>query len=82
MEERKDYMATVEEAPTQYYFMAALGSIAISGLLFLIGRRNLAFFVGLWPPTILALALFSKMLHPSHENVGEQISRTAKRFTE
>lgn len=82
MEERKAYMATVEETPTQVYFLAALASIGISGLLFLTGRRSLAFFVGLWPPTILALALFSKMLRPSHEPVGEQMSKTVKKFTE
>ncbi len=56
---------TVENVPNRVYFLASLASIAISALLFLFGRRTWAIFVGQWPPTILALALVSKLLKPS-----------------
>ncbi len=49
------------------YGWLALGSILLSALLFLTGRRNWAFFIGQWPPTFLATALFLRLLRPSRE---------------
>jgi hypothetical protein len=60
-------MEKVEGMPANVYYGAVLGSIGLSALLFLIGKRNLGIFVGLWPPTLLNLALFTKQLRPSHE---------------
>ncbi len=57
----------VESMPSSIYLGTVLGSMALSLLLFMMGRRNLGLFVGLWPPTILNLALFSKMLRPSRD---------------
>jgi len=45
----------------------ALGSILLSAFLFLTGRRNWAIFIGQWPPTLLTLALFFRLLQPSRE---------------
>jgi hypothetical protein len=56
---------TAENAPNRFYFLATIGAIAISALFFISGRRNWAMFFGQWPPTILALGLMSKLLHPS-----------------
>jgi hypothetical protein len=33
----------------------------------LFGRKNLSVFVGLWPPTIALLGLFTKQLRPSRD---------------
>ncbi|MGQ9676244.1 MAG: hypothetical protein ACUVX1_11330 [Chloroflexota bacterium] len=56
---------TAEQVPNRIYFIATLASIVISALLFISGRRTWALFFGQWPPTILSLALVSKLLHPS-----------------
>ncbi len=60
-------MEQVESMPSSVYLGTVIGSMALSLLLFMLGRRNLGLFVGLWPPTILNLALFSKMLRPSRD---------------
>ncbi|MBI3980015.1 MAG: hypothetical protein HY331_17720 [Chloroflexi bacterium] len=56
-----------ETVPSQFYWLFAIGSIFVSAYLFLTGRRAWALFVGQWPPTILVLTLFYKMLRPSRE---------------
>jgi hypothetical protein len=56
-----------EQMPSSFYYWAVLGSIAASALLMLMGKNRLAVFVGLWPPTLLNMGLFNKILRPSHE---------------
>ena len=67
MGKSKDAMQQVEQLPANYYYAGVFGSILFSAFLFLTGRRNLGIFVGLWPPTILNLAMFAKQLRPSRE---------------
>jgi hypothetical protein len=59
--------------PSEWYFYAAIGSIAASAYLYLAGHRHTALFVGQWAPTFLVSALFTKLLHPAHENLGDRI---------
>ena len=63
----KGFVQIWERIPTNSYFMAAAGSILLSALLMLSGRQRAAIFVGQWPPTMIALALFNKLLRPSQE---------------
>jgi hypothetical protein len=63
----KSMMQQAEDMPSSVYYFAVLGSIVASALLFMSGRRNLGIFVGLWPLTILNLALFNKQLRPSQD---------------
>ncbi|MBI2955246.1 MAG: hypothetical protein HYY30_13105 [Chloroflexi bacterium] len=81
LEKGKTYQSSMEEMPSNFYFLGTLGAIALSAMFFLMGRKSLAFFIGLWPPTILAMGLFYKILRPSHEPVGEQLSRAAEQVT-
>jgi hypothetical protein len=60
-------MEQVEGLPANVYYGGVIASIALSALLFVLGKRNLGIFVGLWPPTLLNLALFTKLLRPSRE---------------
>ena len=57
----------IEDLPANFYYWAVIGSIVASALFMLMGRHRLATFVGLWPPTLLNLALFNKLLRPSQE---------------
>lgn len=60
-------MGAVENLPATVYLWATLGSIVGSLLLRLAGKREAANFIGLWPPTIVSLALMNKQLRPSRE---------------
>lgn len=59
-----------EQLPDSAYYIGTLGSILASIGLYLTGNRWTAIFVGLWAPSILAMAMFLKMLHPSREVRG------------
>jgi len=65
------YLKAMEEVPTQAYLGAALGSIALSALLRIFGKKDAALFVGQWPPTFILFALAYKLLRPSDEDVLE-----------
>lgn len=76
----KSPMRAAEDLPASVYFGGVLASIALSAVLFIMGRRNMGIFVGLWPPTILNMALFNKQLRPSQEmegGMGSQLDRAA-----
>ena len=60
-------LGAIEDLPATVYLWAVLGSIGASLLLRLAGKREFATFVGLWPHTIVALALMNKQLRPSRE---------------
>ena len=78
-----DAVKRAEDIPSYTYFGAVIGSIVLSAILFMTGRRNIGIFVGLWPPTILNMALFAKQLRPSRDvergmgNVQEKMQRSA-----
>ena len=74
-ERSREAVRQAEEMPASLYFAAVIGSIGLSALLFLMGKRNLGIFVGLWPPTILNMALFAKQLRPSTD-VDQGMERT------
>jgi hypothetical protein len=65
---RDQFMRSMESVPTQVYWSLAMGSVLFSALLYLLGRRSTALFVGQWAPTFLMLALVHKLLRPSEEN--------------
>jgi hypothetical protein len=60
-------LRVAERTPDAAYLGAMAGSMALS--LLLLGRRNkaLALFVGLWPVTILNMAMLLKNRRPSRE---------------
>lgn len=63
----KGLMGALESLPSSAFLYGTLGSIGLSAVLRLAGRKDFANFVGQWPPTILALAMMSKILRPSRE---------------
>ncbi len=50
------------QVPSGVYLSLAVGSIGISALLKLAGRKDDANFVGQWVPTILLLGLYNKLV--------------------
>ncbi len=74
------YLKLMEAVPTQAYLGAAVGSIALSALLRVFGKKDAAVFVGQWPPTFILFALAYKLLRPSDEDAlqnGRQAVRQA-----
>ncbi len=50
------------QVPSGAYLSLAVGSIGLSALLRLAGRKDDAQFVGQWVPTILLLGLYNKLV--------------------
>jgi hypothetical protein len=48
--------------PSGTFLTAGIGAIAVSWLFLLVGRRNIANFIGLWVPTILIIGLYNKLV--------------------
>jgi hypothetical protein len=65
------YLKVMEAVPTQVYLGAAIGSIAVSALLRVLGKKDAAIFVGQWPPTFILFALAYKMLRPSNGDLSQ-----------
>lgn len=70
-ERRMELMQSMETIPTQVYWAIAMGAVVFSAVLYLLGRRSSALFVGQWPPTLLSLALLYKLLRPSQEQSNQ-----------
>jgi hypothetical protein len=62
---QQEYFRITDRLPEQAWYWAAMGAVAASAGLVLVGRRDWSHFVGQWPPTFLLLALFHKVLRPS-----------------
>jgi hypothetical protein len=69
-ERKNDLMRSMEAIPLQVYWGLAMASVLFSAVLYLLGRRSTALFVGQWPPTFLAMALIYKLLRPSEEDAS------------
>ena len=48
--------------PSDTFLWAAVGSIVLSALLQVTGKRQISNFVGQWAPTILILGLYNKLV--------------------
>jgi len=62
---QQSYFRITDNLPEAVWYWAAIGSIGISALLWLSGKRDWSTFVGQWPPTFLILGIFHKLLRPS-----------------
>lgn len=50
------------EIPSGTFLSVAVGAMAVSLMLMLGGRRNLANFIGQWAPAILIMGLYNKLV--------------------
>ena len=62
------FLEMMETVPARAYLGAAVGSIALSALLRVFGKKDAALFVGQWPPTFILFALAYKLLRPGGED--------------
>jgi hypothetical protein len=50
------------EVPSSGYLAVAIGAMAVSLGFMLMGKKNVANFIGLWAPSILVMGLYNKMV--------------------
>lgn len=50
------------KVPSGAYLTLAIGSMALSLVMMLTGRRNAANFIGQWAPTLLIIGLYNKLV--------------------
>ena len=62
-----EIMESIENLPSSVYYGGVFGSILLSIVMYMMGKKQGAIFVGLWAPTILNLGLYNKLLRPSRE---------------
>lgn len=55
------------KAPSVSFLGLAVGSMAISALAYIFGKKEFANFVGLWAPSILVCGLYNKLVKVEHE---------------
>lgn len=48
--------------PSATYLSLGIGAMALSWLFLILGRRNVANFVGQWVPTLLIIGLYNKVV--------------------
>ena len=62
---QEQYFRVTDRVPEETWYWAALGSILVSAVLFISGKRDWSIFVGQWPPTFLLFGLFHKLRVPA-----------------
>jgi hypothetical protein len=50
------------KVPSGTYLMLAIGSMALSLMMMLTGRKEAANFIGQWAPTLLIIGLYNKLV--------------------
>lgn len=65
--------------PSDLFLWAALGSMAVSASLKIMGKGHTALFVGQWAPSFLILGLYNKLVKvEGHDQDNNSISRYAE----
>ncbi|HET8587928.1 MAG TPA: hypothetical protein VFM74_08665 [Candidatus Limnocylindria bacterium] len=64
-EAQRSFFRVTDNIPEEAWYWAALGSIGLSAMLKLLDRDHWALFVGQWPPTFIAFALYHRLVRPS-----------------
>jgi hypothetical protein len=70
----------LDGVPSQLWYILGISSVVASMILQATGNKNWADFVGKWPPTLLLLGLYHKLLRPGNENVTGQVTNMAHKL--
>ena len=58
----------LDAVPGQVWYIAGVASIVASAYCQLTDRKQLALFIGQWPPTFFAVGLYHKLVRPGSED--------------
>ena len=70
----------LDVVPSQLWYVLSISSVAASVILQATGNKNGADFVGKWPPTLLLLGLYHKLLRPGDEDAVAQAKNVARKL--
>lgn len=70
----------LDVVPSQVWYILGISSVAASVILQVSGHKNGADFVGKWPPTLLLLGLYHKLLRPGDEDAVAQAKNVARKL--
>lgn len=70
----------LDRVPSQLWYILGISSVVASMILQVTGNKNWADFVGKWPPTLLLLGLYHKLLRPGNENATGQAKNMAHKL--
>lgn len=59
----------LDAVPGQVWYIAGVASILASAYCQLTDRKQMALFIGQWPPTFFAVGLYHKLIRPGSEQV-------------
>ncbi len=59
----------LDAVPGQVWYIAGVVSILASAYCQLTDRKQMALFIGQWPPTFFAVGLYHKLVRPGTEDV-------------
>ena len=59
----------LDAVPGQVWYIAGVVSILASAYCQLTDRKQMALFIGQWPPTFFAVGLYHKLIRPGSEDV-------------
>jgi uncharacterized membrane protein YoaT (DUF817 family) len=68
----------LDAVPSQFWYTAGIVSILASAICQIAGKKQLALFIGQWPPTFFVVGLYHKLVRPGNEDVMGQLSRAAE----
>lgn len=69
----------LDAVPSQFWYTAGVVSILASAICQIAGKKQLALFIGQWPPTFFVVGLYHKLVRPGSEDAMSQWSRAADR---
>lgn len=58
----------LDTVPGQLWYILGVASIVTSLVFQVAGKKNLADFIGKWPPTFFAVGLYHKLVRPGNED--------------
>ena len=68
----------LDAVPGQAWYTAAILSILASAFCQFTGRKQLALFIGQWPPSFFAVGIYHKLVRPGSEDAMGQVRRAGE----
>ncbi len=68
----------LDAVPGQVWYTAGVVSILASAICQIVGKKQLALFIGQWPPTFFAVGIYHKLVRPGSEDAMGQLRRATE----
>jgi len=71
----------LDALPSQLWYLLGIGSIVLSAVFQIAGKKNYADFIGKWPPTFFAIGIYHKLVRPGNEDAAGELRGTADQLS-